>query len=397
MMAAYKLLYQMDAVSDEQILEAKEFLGYGAYQKRRGVKKAARTLLLAAVIASLLTVSAFAVGYTLHQRRQASLRDALKIEENAVSGYVEVEEESAETAVPAAPEEPRVQVISTMDRGESQVVYFSISPVSREEAERLDCCIHDGVFWMLGCHVDNDPDAGAEAKESWHEATPYFELGDDREEHLVDVYDPDTGVTFQQLDREYLDKLRMEQAYDEESRSLMLECSFLKQQLDWSRPVYLTVELSEVSAEPDDKGRYKAEIIRDFGTAPVSTEAADCVTFDFTQEPVTLTNPANGATLKVLGLKVMPSSAEWRITHDELERVLGMAGGEEWSAWAAFYDEVFNDSYLLFDDGSEQRLGAANAFPHSDGVATPYSHWGSTIDIRKVSGVRIMGQEYELN
>lgn len=394
MMDAYKLLYQMDAVSDEQILEAKKFLGYGEYQKRRGVKKAARTLLLAAVIASLLTVSAFAVGYTLHQRRQAALRDALKIEENAVSGYVEMEEESA---VPAAPEEPHVQVISTMDKGESQTVYFSISPVSLEEAEKMDCREHDGVVWMVSCHVDNDPDAGAEAKEGWHEASPYYRLGEDVAEHMIEMTNPVTGRPMKQPDPEYLDKLRMEQAYDEESRSMMYECDFLKQKVDWSRPVYLTVELSEVSTVPDSEGRFEGRLLRNYGTTPVSAEAADFVSFDFTQKPVALTNPANGGTLKVLGLKVMPSSAEWRITHDELERVLSMSGGEEWSAWAAFYDEVFNDSYLLFDDGSEQKLGAANAFPHSDGVATPYSFWGSTIDLRKVSGVRIMGQEYELD
>ena len=36
--------------------------------------------------------TAYAIGYTIHQRRQQELRESLQIEENHVSGYTEFEE-----------------------------------------------------------------------------------------------------------------------------------------------------------------------------------------------------------------------------------------------------------------------------------------------------------------
>lgn len=56
------LLRAMDGLSDEDILQARALLGYGDARPGRAGKKLRRTLLLAAVLASLLSVGALAAG-----------------------------------------------------------------------------------------------------------------------------------------------------------------------------------------------------------------------------------------------------------------------------------------------------------------------------------------------
>lgn len=67
MVNALLLLEAMEGIRDEQLALAGEFLGYGAAEKaaprRRGVRRVARYALLAALLASLLTVTAYAMGW----------------------------------------------------------------------------------------------------------------------------------------------------------------------------------------------------------------------------------------------------------------------------------------------------------------------------------------------
>ncbi len=135
-MLSEKILFALNSVDDSFLMETEAFLKQPAVP-RRTVKKTVRVLLIAAVIAALMGATAYAIGYTIHQRRQQELRESLQIEENRVSGYTEFEENNVSGGEPASETEeakPSVQLISTFQKGEFADVYFSISPITKEEA-----------------------------------------------------------------------------------------------------------------------------------------------------------------------------------------------------------------------------------------------------------------------
>ena len=104
--------------------------------QRHTSRKIWRIVLIAAIIAALLT--ACAVGYTIHQRRQIELKAALQIESNSVEGYSEYTGTDAGTGqtnkTAASDIVPHIQLISSIQQGENQLVYFSVAPVTEEEA-----------------------------------------------------------------------------------------------------------------------------------------------------------------------------------------------------------------------------------------------------------------------
>ena len=107
-------------------------------QKNIKSKKIFRTILIAAVITALMGITAYAVS-SIHAARQQALRADLKIDENEVSGYTEYAESEPDTAsVSSLAEtvgaEPRIQLISSLQQGDFQAVYFSVSPVPEETA-----------------------------------------------------------------------------------------------------------------------------------------------------------------------------------------------------------------------------------------------------------------------
>ncbi len=94
MVNALLLLEAMEGIRDEQLALAGEFLGYGAAEKaaprRRGVRRVARYALLAALLASLLTVTAYAMGWfglrerSFERPRPQSAQTAVQPEEKRV-------------------------------------------------------------------------------------------------------------------------------------------------------------------------------------------------------------------------------------------------------------------------------------------------------------------------
>jgi len=102
---------------------------------RRGriLRLTGRGLLIAAVLACLMTVTAVAAGLSIHERRQEELREELNIAENRLGNYMEfpVPEES----VP--PEAPSVTILSAINDGNRQIVFLDLCPVSIQELNHL--------------------------------------------------------------------------------------------------------------------------------------------------------------------------------------------------------------------------------------------------------------------
>ena len=98
-MNSYKLLHAMSGIREDYVLEAMDFLGYSAEEARprRVNRKLWTTLLVAAIIVSLFTVTAYAMGW--FGLRQRMIESAPETQE-AVSESASPENSTAPTAEP---------------------------------------------------------------------------------------------------------------------------------------------------------------------------------------------------------------------------------------------------------------------------------------------------------
>jgi len=89
-MNEHELLRLLGHIDDRFVEELADDLSLSSGHERSTTPmKFTRTLLIAAIITSILALSAFAVGYSIHQRRQSEINDKLGAAENSVASYVE--------------------------------------------------------------------------------------------------------------------------------------------------------------------------------------------------------------------------------------------------------------------------------------------------------------------
>lgn len=428
---AYKILYAMNGISDRQIVETKEFLKYGESDKRIDYRKFMRTMLIAAIIACLLTITAFAIGYTLHQLRQAEIREEFKIEENNVSGYVEYSENEQETtnAVPAESIDntPHVQLIASIDNGKYQRIFLSISPVSENVLEGTFRTGNvDNQDYMIAAFASNSPDVETAFEyEARGEEIPFdveytyagahYTLSEDEElEHQIMYRDPDTDTELPMLDPNYRWQKIQNEAYDSETQSLMIECTIYKGNIDWTKTVYAAVRLLDLnsikiplelvfnsdSETVEEWNRTHLPVyLDDYGVAELNAAEANSVSFNLSAGQIEFENPANDGTLKVLGVVVKPTLVEITVSHNDIDEIFNLPEGndtrfrevfEKQIQWVNFYDELLNNSELVFSNGTAMPLSPSNSVQYEDGNVTLYSSFSSTVDICKVTGIRIM-------
>ena len=428
---AYKILYAMNGISDRQIVETKEFLIYGESDKRIEYRKITRTVLIAAVIACLLTITAFAIGYSIHQRRQAEIREEFKIEENNVSGYVEYSENEQEitNSVPAESIDntPHVQLIASIDNGKYQRIFLSISPVSENVLEGTFRTGNvDSQDYMVAVFASNSPDVETafeyEARGDeipfdveYTYAGAHYTLSEDEElEHQIMYRDPDTNITFPMLAPEYRWQKIHDEAYDSETQSLMIECTIYKGNIDWTKTVYAAVRLLDLnsikiplelvfnsdSETVEEWNRTHLPVyLDDYGVAELNAAEANSVIFNLSAKQIEFENPANDGTLKVLSVVVKPTLVEITVSHNDIDEIFNLPEGndnrfreafEKQIQWVNFYDELLNNSELVFSNGTAVPLSPSNSVQYEDGNVTLSSSFSSTVDICKVTGIRIM-------
>lgn len=386
-------LLALNDVEDEYIEETAKSMGYLMKNVSRPVRRIGRTFLIAAIIVCLTAGSAFAVGYTVHQRRQAELSEMMKVEENSVSGYVEYEENAAGNT------EPHIELLSSISDGDLYNVYLSISPISEDEArkaiENVFTLSAHGLVYFAG-NSDPPPD------ENKSMAHPVYVPVEEESEHQTEVTDPN-GNTFMHTDMDWMCGQMYEQSYDPETQSLMVECKVHKSYADWDKPVYLGVKMVDFSVLTED-GRLDCVggLLRDFGTVRLRFEETDEIVFDFTDEPFAIENP-DGGSGNILSVTVRATGAEWRMKHDNMEECYALSSlnleGDEFHrafeiqlSWINYIDRIMNNAYLTMDDGSTFPLMGSNSAPYKDGVVTMYSDWDGTIDISRVMSITVNGE-----
>ena len=367
-------------------------------------KKRIITFALAAALMLALGITAYAI-VSIHQKRQQELRDSLKIEENHVAGYQEFEENPIMEGTVTASEgkEPYVQLISTFQKGEFADVFFSISPITKEEAWDAIGWDHKNVIYVIASNSGELDDAyrrkGDEARKDLYVRFPVLPP------IQVDEYLRPQGT------REEL----LEKYYDPDSQSLMLSAQFLLDYdpVDWNKPVYLNVkiiELSSLATSMDETTeeyweRYDPVCVRDYGTVPVSISDAEYIENDFRDKDIRIQVPESDKVLQLVGMKIYAAQVEWQFTHEDIDLIFNLPrddneafhrGFELQLEWLAVYDQVLDGSELIMVDDTRIKLNPSESAPYENGIVTLYSHLGSTIDLRKVTAISILGQELEI-
>ena len=396
-------------------------------QKNIKSKKIFRTILIAAVITALMGITAYAVS-SIHAARQQALRADLKIDENEVSGYTEYAESEPDTAsVSSLAEtvgaEPRIQLISSLQQGDFQAVYFSVSPVPEETARSF---FFDNMVTEFSYIASNEkiPEncwytAGRDEEgieKSFAHPIPFTEGHE--AEHMVEMSSPSglpdengvqQAVTFEVVDPDWYKPLLMEHSYDPETQSLMLMAMIYRQTVDFSRPVYFSVRCLDGPSVWSDMdmpieeyiASYAPVYLADYGT--VQLVASDTVFVSpILAEPIRLVNPENSGKLEIRDIRLSANCVEWKIAHDDADLIHNLdpespafhEDFEKQLQWIRFQDEILSTAYLTFTDGSTMPLSGSPSAPYEDGITTLTSSWSGTIDIGSVKSITVMGTAY---
>ena len=394
-MLSEKIIFALNNVDDLYLEEAEELLDNPAATQHTINKRTIQVILIAAALALLL--AACALGYTIHQRRQQELRESLKIEENHVAGYQEFEKAPTpeETTVESEGKTPSVQLISTFRNGRFADVYFSISPITREEAWDAIGWEQKNAIYVIASNSRELDDA-------------YRKIGKGTEKGLYGIFPvlPPIQGTREEM---------LEKYYDAGTQSLMLKTGFLlsDEAVDWNKPVYMNVkiiELASLAMSMDETieeywARYDPVCVRDYGTIPVTISSTEFLVADFSGKSILVKAPSTDKVLNVLGVKIYVSEVEWQVTHEDVDLIYNLPrdddelfhrGYEQLLEWLAVYDQVLDGSALIMEDGTQIKLSPSESTPYENGVVTLYSHLDSTIDLRKVKAIRIIDQEVSI-
>lgn len=341
--------------------------------RTRRVRHVSRTLLIAAVIVSLLTVSAIAVGLSIHSRRQEQLRQDMKIEENHVDSYMEfpLPAESAETA-----ESSGVVLLSAIKDSESETVYVSISPIEEEDLFK-----EDRFQWTLDGH-------------SFGSVFPvYDKSGLDYTEPVTD-YD---GTTFYQPSPEQLRGTILEN-YDSETKSGLFKFDLLLENVNVDKPLDISIYKTRHDIEAQEV--YDIEVCGTFRLEPIDE---CCLRLRFL-EPPTFENSDTGGKGRVIGADIYATGVTWIIEHDGMADIYTSSdgtppklSGDELRAlqvsWLTAIESALNGSTVQYTDGESVALPSGLVRMDFDGaqLKSPVST-KSTIDLSRISSLTVLGE-----
>ncbi len=331
----------LNSIGDAYIGEAEAFRPYSvqgspertAHMKNRRII----TLLLAAVLMLALGITAYAV-WSIHAERQQQLKSDLKIGENNVTSYTEydVPEEQASGLV----------LLSSVNDGEVQHVYVNISPVTKEEAARFPADVRF-VWNVAGTQI-----GGFAA--------------------------PQLPVELSLSGEEAIRKDVLENAYDEESQTMTLQCyidvNFMEEAMTELGAEKIPLQVQMIVGENEPKT---------FGPVSFTRTEEQSRYFDFGH--AVYHDKELDKDIEIVGLELTPFSAVWKVNYAEAADFhKPEADGDAYGPWSILEDKVCIDTKLVFSDGSTFSTGGAMTCPYEDGVVKLNCAWGSAINIEDV-------------
>ena len=310
------------------------------YRTKRAPGRALRTILIAAALTALFTLTAYAIG-SIHAARQQELRSDLKIDEKNVSSYVEYPVPTEQSA--------GLVLLSAVSDGLEQHVYVNVSPVTEEE--------------LLGF-------AGGGTRFSWQ--IEGYDLGGFAAPSLPS----DLSVSGDEAIREAL----LQYAYDADTQTVTLEC-FLHVKAVRDAMEALGTDEVMLSIRMTT-----GEETRSFGPIPFRLTEEQKRTFDFGR--AVYHDAELDRDIVIVGLELTPFSAVWKVNYEgDAAFHTPEADWDEYLPWAMLEDKVCIESQLIFSDGSCFSTGGALAVPYENGTVNQYCGWGSAIDVNDVQRI----------
>ena len=336
---------------------------------------------VAAAVAVLLLTSITAVAAVTMIRRQAELKEQLGISGKDVPDYVEFDISATDvTAQPGTTdEEINVTVLSGIRDEQFQKWYFTISPLTREEAETLT--------WYVG----SDEFGGG-----YGEAT------------IVDW----TGVHSAENPR-----YDVGAAYDESSQSLMLETSVSMRE-DSSRRLDPTrveaVEMQIIGAIDlwDTEEGYQTGIDEKYHLTAMFTPTVTDVNTKrvFLGNGIPLTNPNTGAQGRITEVEIYASgSVHMRYAIPEDAETMNRYFNEGaampndeyldlqnnvFLPWSNAADVMMLDMTINFKDGTSTGGYVSGRLMYKDGILEAEGMGDKPIVLDEIESITIGGQEF---
>lgn len=404
MLNSMTLLRAMGGIGEAHLSDTAAALGLTEGRAARGSGSARvwRTVLIAAVLAALLT--ACAVGISIHQRRQRELRERYEVEEKNVGAWVD---NDVPQGGAAASGEPEITLLSQYNDGVFCTVFVNVSPVEESEivTPLMQETLEDGLSHRLEYRFSLDGDApDGYAAFVWDYGGEYGPEDMVSGETVYVDGKPRPDVTQEARLREM-----KKQCYDPDTKTLTLSCPIPLANIGRSGQVTLELALWDVYQRGTGFGidacELRSELRRSFGTVSFEPAAKEFRTVRF-DEPPEFFNEERGKYGRVLGVDISASKIIWHIVHEEQDATDdGGKSGEGYEAalsWSGCIDRLLRSAVLGFDDGTSLPCGGALAHGTVNGELEFTSHHTAegqgeiTIDIHKLSSVTIAGQTFEL-
>ncbi len=322
-------------------------------RKTKSPKKLIRTILIAAVITALLSITAYAV-YSIHAAKQDKLREQLKIEESKTESYVEYDTASQETS--------GVVLLSTINDGEFQKVYLDISPVEPEIIAGFPDTYN--FFWNIeGWELDG--------YSPWMIATPVIET------------EPPLAV-------------KITEAYDEDSKTLTLECNISNdailqaKQTENSESIKLTVTLLDSQAMAESGNGSVNEWLssqKSYGSIQFTPTEQEKSFFNF--QNTVYFDKESGRVITLVGVELSPTSAVWQFNYEDDEKISTGEDQAQLVPWLQVEDRVTNGAMIHFTDGSSFCTYGALRSYYENGVVNSYCKWEKAINIKDVESITL--------
>jgi hypothetical protein len=304
------------------------------------MKKRIITFALAAVLMLALGITAYAI-WSIHAARQQEIKADLKIEESNVSSYTEytVPDDQAGGLV----------LLSSVNDGQVQHVYVNISPVTKEEA----ACFPADVRFVWNV-------AGTE---------------------IGGFAGPQLPVGLSLSGEEEIRKAVLENAYDEESQTMTLQCY-----IDVKSVEDAMAELGTDSVQLQVQMLIGENEPRTFGPVPFSLTEEQSRYFDFGH--AVYHDEEMNKDIEIVGLELTPFSAVWKVRYEGAE-AFHTSGSDQtaYEPWSMLEDKVCIETKIVFSDGSEFSTGGALTTPYENGTVNQFCGWGSAIDIDDVQRI----------
>ena len=333
----------LNSLDDDYISESEIFCPESIQESPERIvhmKKRIITFALAAALMLALGITAYAI-WSIHSTRQQELKADLNIEENNVSSYMEydVPDELAGGLV----------LLSAVNDGQEQHVYVNISPVTKEEAVRFP----DGVRFVWNI-------AGTE---------------------IGGFAGPQLPVGLSFSGEEAIREAVLENAYDEESQTMTLQCyidvDFIEEAMTELGKENVPLQVQMIVGENDPKT---------FGPVPFSLTEEQTRYFDFGN--AVYHDEELDKDIEIIGLELTPFSAVWKMSYDGAEE-FHTSGSDQaaYEPWSILEDKVCIEAKIVFSDGSEFSTGGALTTPYENGTVNQFCGWGSAINIDDVQQI----------